>query len=207
LRKAKLEEVITRREALAARPLVVPKDRSSAAARFIPIEANFEQLPAVTDIVTAYDRDVGLLNLAYAEAHGHDCEAPKPGQAGFVGTAICAGCHPAEATFWRSTKHAQAYKTLETVGKNNHLDCVGCHVTGWQQPAGVCRIDKTTGRAEVGCESCHGPGSLHAAAPQKATLPRAVGAATCTGCHDRENAPHFVYEDSVSKVVGPGHGG
>ena len=206
LRKGKLEEIIARREALAAAPIAAPADHSSASARFIPLEASFPQLPAVKEIVTAYDRDVGLINVAYAEAHGRDCPSPEKGEAGVVGSAACLGCHPAAATFWQSTKHAIAYKTLQTEGKNNHLDCVGCHVTGWQKPGGVCRIDKTDGRTGVGCESCHGPGSLHVAAPTKATIARAVPAATCVGCHDRENAPHFAYDTYLEKIVGPGHG-
>ncbi len=206
LRKGKLEELVTRRAAVASAPMAVPADHSSAQARFVPLEANVEQSPTVKEIVTAYDREVGLINVAWAKAHGRACEAPQKGQAGFVGSGACAGCHAAPANVWQGSKHALAYQTLETAGKNNHLDCVGCHVTGWQKPGGVCRIDQTEGRAAVGCESCHGPGSLHLAAPSKGTITRAVTAATCTGCHDRENAPHFNFETYVEKVLGPGHG-
>jgi len=207
LRKAKLEEIIGRREALAAQPPPpVPADRSSVSARFIPLEASFEELPAVKEIVTAYDRDVGLINLAWAKEHPVTCETPAQGQAGFVGTATCQACHAGPAAVWKASKHALAYGTLENLGKNNHLDCVGCHVTGWKKPGGVCRIDQPAGRAEVGCESCHGPGSLHLAAPSKTTITRSVSAATCVGCHDRENAPHFAFETSVEKILGPGHG-
>ncbi len=206
LRKGKLEEVIARREALAAQPLAVPAHASSATARFVPLEANFEQLESVKAIVTAYDRDVGLLNLAYAKEHGHDCEAPGPNRSGYVGSAACAACHAPGYALWQQTKHAKAYAALENEGKNHHLDCVGCHLTGWQKPGGVCRIDQTTGRTEVGCEACHGPGSAHVRTPTKLNITREVGAATCVGCHDHENAPHFSYEAYLPKVLGPGHG-
>lgn len=206
LRKAKLDEVIARREALAAKPLPQPRDQSSVSARFIALEASFEQLDSVKAIVTDYDRDVGQLNLAWAQAHGHDCESPPQTGAGFAGSSACVGCHAAAAKVWQATKHAVAYQALEAVGKNNHLDCVGCHLTGWQQPGGVCRIDRVAGRAEVGCEACHGPGSKHVAVPTKATITRAANVTTCVRCHDRENAPHFVFDTYLEKTLGPGHG-
>lgn len=206
LRKGKLEELVTRRDAVAAATIAVPVDHSSAQARFVPIEANIEQSSAVKAIVTAYDRDVGLINLAWAKEHGRSCDSPGAGQAAFVGSGACAGCHVAPTKSWQASRHAIAYQTLEAAGKNNHLDCVGCHVTGWYQPGGVCRIDQTEGRAAVGCESCHGPGSLHIAAQSKGTINRTVSAATCMGCHDHENAPHFNFDTYLEKVLGVGHG-
>ena len=105
-----------------------------------------------------------------------------------------------------TTKHPRAYEALQNEGKQYHLDCVGCHVTGWKQPQGVCRIDQTEGRREVGCEMCHGAGSLHAAGPTKTNIKSDVTAATCTGCHDAENSPHFDFDAYVAKILGPGHG-
>jgi hypothetical protein len=69
----------------------------------------------------------------------------------------------------------------------------------------VCRIDQLEGRTEVGCESCHGPGSNHAKAPAKTNIARGVDPKTCVGCHDRENSPQFDYDTYVEKVLGPGH--
>ena len=206
LRKAKLEEVIARREALAAAPLPEPAGKNVFSARFIPIEANFPALPAATELVTAYDRDVGQLNLRYAKDHGKDCPAPQKGQAGFVGNAACLDCHEEAFAVWNSSKHAQAYPTLEKLGKNHHLDCVGCHVTGWQQPGGTCRIDRVTGRDYVGCEACHGPGSLHVADASADNIGKGNQPKGCQGCHDAENSPHFAFEAYVAKILGPGHG-
>ncbi len=206
LRKAKLEEVIARREALAAAPLPEPAGKNVFSARFIPIEANFPALPAATELVTAYDRDVGQLNLRYAKEHGKDCPAPNKGQAGFVGNAACLDCHEEAFAVWNSSKHAAAYPTLEKLGKNHHLDCIGCHVTGWQQPGGTCRIDRVSGRDYVGCESCHGPGSLHVADASADNIGKGNQPKGCLGCHDAENSPHFVFEAYVAKILGPGHG-
>ncbi len=206
LRKAKLEEVIARREALAATPLRPPAGKNVFTARFIPLESNFPQLPEAVALVTAYDRDVGELNLQWARAHGKDCAAPEKGQAAYAGNASCVDCHEETFASWNSSKHAQSYPTLQKVGKNFHLDCIGCHVTGWQRPRGVCRIDHSGGREHVGCESCHGPGSIHVADPTPDNIGMGNEPKVCTGCHDAENSPGFNFEQYVKKILGPGHG-
>jgi hypothetical protein len=206
LKKAKLEDLVARRAALTDEPLPAPADRNAATLRFVPLEASLPESPAVRAIEAAYDRDVGQLNLAWAREHGQDCEAPTPERPGYVGSAACAGCHPAATVAFRAMKHARAYAALVDQGKQHHLDCVTCHVTGWQRPGGVCRIDKTEGRAEVGCEACHGPGSRHALAPTKQTIQRAATPATCTGCHDHENSPSFAFDAYLKAVLVPGHG-
>jgi len=68
------------------------------------------------------------------------------GAARFVGTVACLACHVEAEEVFKTTKHPRGYATLVEVGKQHHLDCIGCHVTGWQQPQGVCRIDQTAGR-------------------------------------------------------------
>jgi hypothetical protein len=207
LRKAKLEEIISRRESLASAPLVVPQDKSTVSARFVPLESNFPKDPAVQAVEKAYDVDVGLINLAWAKEKGVACVASTPEKPGVVGTRVCAGCHVEALEVWKKSKHAGAYSALQAVGKENHLDCVSCHVTGWQQPQGVCRIDQTEGRREVGCESCHGPGSTHAAKPSKSNIMRSPDVKVCSGCHDRENSPTFEFDAYVGRIIAPGHGG
>ncbi len=206
LRAAKLEEVIGRRAALAATSLPVPDKSNAATARFVPLESSFPKLESVAEIEKSYDADVGKLNLAYAKDKGVSCEPATKEKPGVVGTSTCIACHVEAGKVWQQTKHPLAYKALEAEGKQYHLDCVGCHVTGWKVPQGVCRIDQTTGREEVGCESCHGPGSAHVAAPKKTNIARRVDEKTCVGCHDRENSPHFDFEQYVEKILGSGHG-
>ncbi len=206
LRAAKLEEIIARRAELAATPLPVPDKTSAATLRLIPLESSLPKDATVAALEKKYDADVGEMNLAWAKTNGVSCPAATKEKPGFVGTKTCVACHEAEGKVWLTTKHPLAYEAIANEGKQYHLDCIGCHVTGWKQPQGVCRIDQTEDRREVGCEMCHGAGSLHATQPKKTNINRNVTAQTCTGCHDAENSPHFNFETWVEKVLGPGHG-
>jgi hypothetical protein len=160
----------------------------------------------VQAVVKAYDRDVGQMNLAWAKEHGEDCPAPKKGEAAFVGTASCKECHAEAFPTWEQSKHSHAWATLEEKGKQFHLNCVGCHVTGYEKPGGVCRLDKVAGRESVGCESCHGPGSLHAENPTTKNILAQPGREQCVTCHNPENSPHFDFATYLPRILGPGHG-
>ncbi|MFL5319397.1 MAG: multiheme c-type cytochrome, partial [Myxococcaceae bacterium] len=205
VRKAKLEELLKRRETLASVRPTVPAGKNAFTLRFIPLETTVPDEPAVASLVSTYDKDVGQLNLAFAKAHGETCPAPAKGQAGYVGSKICRDCHEESFPSWEQSKHASAYKTLESKNKQFHLDCVGCHVTGWQKPGGVCRIDQVADRTDVGCESCHGPGSIHVDDPSDSNIKLGNDEQTCIGCHDPENSPHFSFSAYLPKILGKGH--
>jgi hypothetical protein len=205
LRRDKLAELVARREALASKPPPAIENENAFLARFITLEPSLPSDPKVAAILTAYDRDVGALNLAWAKAHGEDCPPPEKGKAAFVGTAECKECHAEAFPVWERSKHAHAFETLEAQSKQLHLDCVGCHVTGFQQPGGVCRLDKLEARKDVGCESCHGPGSLHVAEPSSDNIGLGNQKEVCVGCHNLENSPHFSFDTYLPKVFGKGH--
>jgi hypothetical protein len=206
LRQQKLGELIARKEALIEAPVAAPEGKNAFTVRFLPIESSFPEDEKVKALVTAYDRDVGLLNVEWAKQHGQPCPEPAKGEAKYVGNAECKECHEEAFPSWQASKHAVALETLKKVGKEHHLDCVGCHVTGWQKPGGVCRIDQTAERDTVGCEMCHGPGSIHAGDPDKNNVAKGNESKTCVGCHDRENSPHFELERYLKEIIAPGHG-
>jgi hypothetical protein len=206
LLQQKLQELVARRQALLTAPVASAGEGDSFSVRFVPLESTLPSDAEAQKVVTAYDADVGKMNLEWARAHGQDCPAPEKGKAAFVGNASCAECHAESFPVWESSKHRHAWKTLEDAGKQFHLNCTGCHVTGWEKPGGVCRLDKVAGREDVGCESCHGPGSLHAEDPSEANIIARPGQDVCVTCHNRENSPHFDFATYVPKILGPGHG-
>ena len=132
--------------------------------------------------------------------------AVEKGQAGYIGVNACTDCHEDARKVWDKTTHAQAYATLKKDFKEFNLDCVSCHVTGYDKPGGstVTFVDK---RENVQCEACHGPGSLHAKEPEKKGLIVAKPSAdTCVGCHHPPHVDAFDPKEKVKLILGPGHG-
>jgi hypothetical protein len=86
----------------------------------------------------------GRLDGYYKRVNEHNREAfkdrrPEPvraTQSGFTGVEQCTACHAEERAFWDKTRHAKAYSTLETAHKQFNLECVNCHVTGYEKPGG-----------------------------------------------------------------------
>ncbi|TMA29565.1 MAG: hypothetical protein E6J78_02120 [Deltaproteobacteria bacterium] len=215
--EGKIAELEQRKRALASAPVAAPPSGSSVAvATFLPLTAAAGEDADARKLVDAYDERVTELNLAEAKEQPPACPPPARKEPFYLGVNGCVKCHQEAAQFWEQTRHSHAYATLVNVKKQFSLDCIRCHVTGWQQPGGVCRIDKTefggagvsghgVGRRDVQCESCHGPGSEHAADPPE-HIQVDVTAPMCMRCHEAANSPHFDYGRYRPYIVGPGHG-
>ncbi|MCU0305484.1 MAG: ankyrin repeat domain-containing protein [Thermoanaerobaculales bacterium] len=130
----------------------------------------------------------------------------------YVGVAACASCHSAlekgnPHVVWMQSRHGHAYWRLgadwalylarlrpHNADLERPMDderCLLCHVTGRQDDDALLA---ETFRAEegVGCESCHGPGSLYMDPEVMADRAAFVAAggrvpdeATCRSCHRR----------------------
>jgi hypothetical protein len=207
LLESRVQALALRREALAAAAQSTALSPGSFTVRFIPLEAALASDPNVDAVVAAYDKEVAQLNLAWAREHGEPCPPPAPGQAAYVGNEACRTCHPAAFAVYERTGHAHAYATLEKALKQYRLDCISCHVVGFQQPGGVCRVDQVDRRKNVGCENCHGPASIHVKAGTADSIPRRKPTvSTCLGCHTPENSIHFDFAKYLPRVLGAGHG-
>jgi hypothetical protein len=132
---------------------------------------------------------------------------PAPaGQSHYVGVEVCSTCHRSEREFWNRTQHAAAYATLSSAHKEFNLDCVSCHVTGYDRPGGstVVHVEKLR---DVQCEVCHGPGSRHSETPlaeKSIALPeQSLCAAQCH--HVPHVKPDWSVTASWAKIIGPGH--
>lgn len=146
-----------------------------------------------------------LLNAAGANA-GHD----------YVGSGGC-GCHRAELSDWKMSKHARAFELLKAGKKRSSkkkagLDpdkdytrdekCVKCHVVGYQKTTGFKDIDSTRNMSGVGCEMCHGAGSKYRIIHRKKGLTftkdevieagqtyASIDESVCKQCHEHEDTP------------------
>lgn len=161
------------------------------------------QDPAVKTALASYYRMVNEANRV--QLAGRFPPAALPGQPAFLGVEACRSCHVPETRFWEGTGHAGAYATLSTQSKEFNLDCVSCHVTGYERPGGstVTHVDKLK---NVQCEACHGPGLLHVAAPKTVPL-SSPGPDACLTCHHPPHVEGFDAARQMTRVVGPGHGG
>jgi hypothetical protein len=128
------------------------------------------------------------------------------GTAGYAGGQECVFCHRAAHEFWKQTPHADAYATLAREFKEYNLDCVSCHVTGYERPGGS-NVTHVANLKDVQCEACHGPGSLHAESGGSKPITRRPAESVCRSCH---HAPHVADDWDLllawSKIIGPGHG-
>ncbi len=166
--------------------------------------------PRDTSIASALERFDVRVNDRNREAFaGVLPPAAAPGQPSYVGSATCGRCHAAAFAWWERHPHGRAYATLVDRHKEFHLDCVGCHVTGYDQPGGSNVTHHLDGAlVNVGCESCHGPGSQHVADPTATprTVVRATPESTCVGCHNEEHSDRFEFEAYRRRLIAPGHG-
>lgn len=197
---ARLAELASELKQLKEHP---PKPPTAAyfAADIIDLDKKRRDDPAVKTRIAAYDSK--LCEWSKASFDKITCSQAPQGTASFVGNQACAGCHAEAFAIWKKTKHAHAMETLETAGKQCDLGCIGCHSVGFGKPGGFCKPLEVGALRDVGCESCHGAGSLHAAG--KGTIQRIPGEATCQGCHTPDHSDLFVYDKYLPQILGPGH--
>jgi orotate phosphoribosyltransferase len=159
---------------------------------------------AIKAQMLAYYKQVNQANKV--EFAGRKPVPPAKGEAGYVGVDVCSTCHEDARAVWDKTAHAHAYATLTKQFKEFNLDCVSCHVTGYDRPGGS-TVTHVEDLKNVQCENCHGPGSLHAAKPDKAKMPVAKPTGdVCLSCHHPPHVHTFDAHAKMQDILGPGHG-
>jgi hypothetical protein len=201
--KAHLVQLQERVALLGAAPVAAG---NAFSARFVELGPEVHDDPEISALLAAHDKRVNDDNkLALADVE----PLPVPrGTPGYVGSERCGSCHEAAHAWWSKHPHGRAYATLEKVDKQYSLSCVACHVTGYGRPGGAAVV-QNAGLTNVGCESCHGPGSLHAEDPDvddDKNVKLAVPESTCKGCHNSEHSDKFAYVTYRAKLIVPGHG-
>lgn len=110
----------------------------------------------------------------------------------YVGNQQCISCHQDAGEVWLKSAHARAYPTLEETGNHRDPECVGCHVVGLTAESGFKSLRDTPDLSNVGCESCHGPGSQHILDPYKPY--GQAGERSCMQCHVPDHSPAFDFK-------------
>jgi hypothetical protein len=161
------------------------------------------------------DAIYGEMLAYYQRVNDHNREAfkgrvpPPPGPDGnkYAGIEACSSCHAAARAVWDKTEHGHAYKTLEDQHKEFNLDCVSCHVTGYEKPGGS-TVTVNAPLRNVQCEECHGPGEKHRQNPADKSLivgrPKPEGCVSA--CHHPPHVEGFDPVAQMHKILGAGHG-
>lgn len=117
----------------------------------------------------------------------------------FAGSSVCRSCHSAAHESWTASKHSKALATLEKVQHEADPECVPCHVVGLDKEQGFASRAKSADLANVGCESCHGPGQKHMESPSEHRLGKA-GEASCKPCHIPDHSPGFEFKTYWDRI-------
>ena len=201
------DELAATRQKLLAQPYAVPATGNYFTLAQLRISKKLACSAAVQDQVTAYFHAAGEANVKLAAAL--PVTPAKKGEPTYVGDATCDDCHSDAVEFWKKTVHAKAWQTLVERGQELDLDCIGCHVTGYQKPGGS-NLGHNDKLRDVQCEVCHGPSSIHVAKGGEEKPPKVVRnppkEMCARECHTKEHSDTFQYEAYLRDIVGPGHG-
>lgn len=168
-----------------------------------------EQLGSRADVAARMDDYYRRVNDHNREAFKDRLPPPvRAGEAKYIGAEACGNCHDEAYKFWKNTPHASAYASLSKQHKEFNLDCVSCHVTGYEKPGGT-TVTHVEGLENVQCETCHGPGSRHEDHPDDTSAlvlspPKTLCAPAC------HHPPHvhegWSVDEAWKVIVGKGHG-
>jgi cytochrome c peroxidase len=150
----------------------------------------------------------------------------------FIGVKKCGMCHKKEKDgsqlkIWEESKHAQAYKTLQSEAADKIAaekgfktkavetsECLVCHASGHDVDAKL--LDKSFKIEEgVQCETCHGPGSGYKSKKVMESREESVKnglivfendaaiEATCVTCHNEKSPTYkeFNFKEMYSKII------
>jgi hypothetical protein len=125
---------------------------------FSPVPVTEDLLPdkSLAELYKTYQEFVKAANLLEKQPR-----FVLPNGLEYTGSESCKACHEYEYEKWSGKPHARAYATLERIGSAFDPECVVCHVVGMEYESGFVSAEKTGHLKNVGCESCHGPGSEH----------------------------------------------
>lgn len=144
----------------------------------------------------------------------------------WTGVHRCAQCHRGEEmghqfSLWRLSDHANAFASLATPKAFQYAremgveqlptespDCLECHATGNSEMKNAA-VDLLRFEG-VGCESCHGPGGVHAELAEKGATGEdlktgllSVTESTCARCHCGVHDEKFNPVEAMARIAHP----
>jgi hypothetical protein len=139
---------------------------------------------------------VSLSAAAALEIDANARQSKRSATATYIGSAACQPCHELEYTnFIKYSKKTHSRESVEKMRSKltaAELEaCYRCHTTGYGEKGGFVSYDKTPHVGDVGCETCHGPGSVHAETGETTAITRKPAVESCVTCHSAERVQTF----------------
>jgi hypothetical protein len=176
---------------------------------FVALEISIPDQPKVLKVVETTKQRVNEAGRAKARAAREKTaqNTENISTDSLTGWQVCAKCHSTQTTFWKTTGHYKAYKTLVDAGQQFNLNCLPCHVTSSQELSsatnGSTILSLPAVLQQVGCEVCHGPGKTHVADPKPGNIIRKPPETTCRRCHTPARDETFSYDDDIQFITCP----
>lgn len=205
LQEAK-EDIISQIEHIQNEKQQVKEQLSSFSSVFTGLKVSLPEDREVLTIVNRTKEVMNDLNRTAMQKLKKQNARPQPSP-DLAGWKSCQECHPSQTTFWKQTKHANAWKTLVKANQHFNQDCLICHVTlQTYDKEVIMKNNLLAGLTEefhnVTCESCHGPGKAHAEQPEQIKL-ASPSEKTCLNCHTPDHDTDFDYERKVQIIHCP----
>jgi len=117
----------------------------------------------------------------------------------YVGSKACASCHEEEyENFIKYSKKAHSFHSVQLMRKeltsSELKECFHCHTTGYGKPGGFISEKQTPDLKNLGCETCHGPGSAHVDSEDASDILGKVDKDSCKACHNTDRVRAFRYK-------------
>lgn len=119
----------------------------------------------------------------------------------YVGSKQCASCHQEQYdTFQKYSKKARSRQSVSLMAPKltdeELRGCYACHTTGYGK-GGFTDYQSTPQFADVGCETCHGPGAAHAENGDPAAIRRSPAREDCLVCHNESRVKAFNFKPLI----------
>ena len=156
---------------------------------------------SMRDLVEKYRDEIHTNHLAIDDTNylAADTVPGVRAAATYVGSDKCFTCHRSAAAAWAASAHAHAFEALIQHKAHDDPKCIGCHTVGFGSPSGYRRKFVNARLMQVGCESCHGPGSLHVREREGDTSVhftfRPLDGGDCVKCHYGEFSRPFDWNE------------
>jgi len=177
-----------------------PGKLSAKSSDVMLVSDKIPESPEIRKLAGQYRDEVRRTKLSIDDpAHLQDDLVPGVKSAAtYVGSQSCAVCHAGAARVWEATGHSHAFQALLGAGADADPNCIGCHTVGFGTPSGYRREFGQSWLTDVGCENCHGPGSVHVAQHQAGKEVtshfRKLGPGDCQKCHHGEFSRPFEWK-------------